>query len=115
MIGGMMNKSKEMAEVPPYWAIYFRVPDIHVRAKQRRSEFLDQRFQFRRPLNEQPGFAGERETLPEMLRFFDAHLAPSVGKFLAALGRAPPANYYRSVAAFGAAFMALESESFLLD
>ena len=29
MIGGMMNKSKEMAEVPPYWAIYFRVPDIN--------------------------------------------------------------------------------------
>jgi predicted enzyme related to lactoylglutathione lyase len=29
MIGGMMNKSKEMAEVPPFWAIYFRVPDIN--------------------------------------------------------------------------------------
>jgi predicted enzyme related to lactoylglutathione lyase len=29
MIGGMMNKSKEMAQVPPFWAIYFRVPDIN--------------------------------------------------------------------------------------
>ncbi|MBM3778168.1 MAG: VOC family protein [Acidimicrobiia bacterium] len=27
-IGGMMNKSKEMAEVPPSWGIYFHVPDI---------------------------------------------------------------------------------------
>jgi predicted enzyme related to lactoylglutathione lyase len=29
MIGGMMNKPKEMAHVPPHWAIYFRVPDIN--------------------------------------------------------------------------------------
>ena len=29
MIGGMMNKPPEMAQVPPYWAIYFRVPDIN--------------------------------------------------------------------------------------
>ena len=29
MIGGMMNKSKEMAHVPPHWAIYFRVADIN--------------------------------------------------------------------------------------
>ena len=29
MIGGMMNKSTEMAQVPPHWAIYFRVPDIN--------------------------------------------------------------------------------------
>jgi uncharacterized protein len=28
MIGGMMNKPPEMAHVPPYWLIYFRVPDI---------------------------------------------------------------------------------------
>ncbi len=28
MIGGMMNKPPEMAQVPPHWAIYFRVPDI---------------------------------------------------------------------------------------
>ena len=29
MIGGMMNKPPEMANVPPYWMIYFRVPDIN--------------------------------------------------------------------------------------
>ena len=29
MIGGMMNKPPEMAQVPPIWAIYFRVPDIN--------------------------------------------------------------------------------------
>jgi uncharacterized protein len=28
MIGGMMNKSPEMANVPPFWAIYFLVPDV---------------------------------------------------------------------------------------
>jgi len=28
MIGGMMNKPPEMANVPPHWMIYFRVPDI---------------------------------------------------------------------------------------
>jgi predicted enzyme related to lactoylglutathione lyase len=28
MIGGMMNKGPEMANVPPYWGIYFRVPDV---------------------------------------------------------------------------------------
>lgn len=48
-------------------------------------------------------------------RFFDAHLLPGAGKFFEALGSAKDANYYRRVAAFGAAFMALESESFLLD
>ena len=29
MIGGMMNKGPEMAQVPPHWMIYFRVPDIN--------------------------------------------------------------------------------------
>jgi predicted enzyme related to lactoylglutathione lyase len=28
MIGGMMNKGPEMANVPPNWGIYFRVPDV---------------------------------------------------------------------------------------
>lgn len=28
-LGGMMNKPKEMADVPPNWGIYFRVPDIN--------------------------------------------------------------------------------------
>jgi predicted enzyme related to lactoylglutathione lyase len=29
MIGGMMNKPPAMANVPPHWMIYFRVPDIN--------------------------------------------------------------------------------------
>jgi predicted enzyme related to lactoylglutathione lyase len=29
MIGGMMNKPPEMAHLPPYWGIYFLVPDIN--------------------------------------------------------------------------------------
>lgn len=28
-LGGMMNRPKEMAQVPPNWELYFRVPDIH--------------------------------------------------------------------------------------
>jgi predicted enzyme related to lactoylglutathione lyase len=27
-LGGMMNKPKELANVPPNWGIYFRVPDV---------------------------------------------------------------------------------------
>lgn len=34
MIGGMMNKPKEMADAPPFWAIYFRVPDINAAAQR---------------------------------------------------------------------------------
>jgi len=30
MLGGMMNKPKELADVPPNWGIYFLVPDINV-------------------------------------------------------------------------------------
>jgi predicted enzyme related to lactoylglutathione lyase len=33
MIGGMMNKSPEMANVPPNWQLYFRVPDVHAAAE----------------------------------------------------------------------------------
>jgi predicted enzyme related to lactoylglutathione lyase len=28
-LGGIMKKMPEMANVPPHWAIYFRVPDVH--------------------------------------------------------------------------------------
>ena len=28
MIGGMMNKPKEMAQAPPHWGLYFRVNDL---------------------------------------------------------------------------------------
>jgi uncharacterized protein len=34
MIGGMMNKPPEMAQVPPNWTIYFRVPDINAAAER---------------------------------------------------------------------------------
>jgi hypothetical protein len=33
-MGGMMNKPREMAQVPPHWLFYFRVPDVH-RAAER--------------------------------------------------------------------------------
>jgi predicted enzyme related to lactoylglutathione lyase len=29
MIGGMMNKPPQLAQVPPNWGIYFRVPDVN--------------------------------------------------------------------------------------
>lgn len=32
-LGGMMNKPKEMAEVPNHWGLYFCVPDVHASAK----------------------------------------------------------------------------------
>jgi predicted enzyme related to lactoylglutathione lyase len=34
MIGGMMNKPKQMADVPPNWLIYFRVPDVDAAAER---------------------------------------------------------------------------------
>lgn len=51
----------------------------------------------------------------EQKAFFTAHVQPGAAKFFDALQRAPQANYYRKVAAFGAAFAALEAESFQLD
>jgi predicted enzyme related to lactoylglutathione lyase len=38
MIGGMMNKSPAMAQVPPNWAIYFRVPDINAATERLKAE-----------------------------------------------------------------------------
>lgn len=54
-------------------------------------------------------------SLEEQRAFYKSHLEPGVAKFLAAVGAAPEANYYRHVAALAAAFTALESESFTLD
>ena len=34
MIGGIMNKPKELANVPPNWQIYFRVPDVQAAAER---------------------------------------------------------------------------------
>jgi TorA maturation chaperone TorD len=52
--------------------------------------------------------------LAEQKHFFEDHVGPGAAKFFAALAASPQANYYRHAAAVGAAFMALESESFLL-
>jgi TorA maturation chaperone TorD len=54
-------------------------------------------------------------SLAEQKTFFNEHLQPSLPKFFDALAGAKQSNYYRKVAAFGAAFAALERESFLLD
>lgn len=54
-------------------------------------------------------------TIAEQRRFFEAHVAPGARGFFAALARADASNYYRKVAALGAAFVALESQSFSLD
>jgi TorA maturation chaperone TorD len=54
-------------------------------------------------------------TLQEQRRFFESHLQPALGGFLAALARAREANYYRRVAALAAAFLAIETESFQLE
>lgn len=34
MLGGMMKKMPEMANVPPHWGFYFRVPDVHAGAER---------------------------------------------------------------------------------
>lgn len=54
-------------------------------------------------------------SVPEQKRFFEAHLGSALPKFFAAVGHAPGANYYCRVTAVGAAFTALESESFSLE
>jgi TorA maturation chaperone TorD len=54
-------------------------------------------------------------TIEEQKRFFEAHVQPAVGKFLAAVTRNAKSDYYRKVAALGAAFFSIESQSFQLD
>ncbi len=54
-------------------------------------------------------------SLAEQKRFFETYLEPAAGRFFEALATAPPSNYYRKVAGFGAEFIALEAESFVLD
>ena len=46
--------------------------------------------------------------------FYQSYVERAAGGLFAALAVAPQANYYRHAAAVGAAFMALESQSFLL-
>lgn len=62
------------------------------------------------------GGAGRQPAvLVEQRRFFETHVKPAVPKFFDTVGRSPKANYYRTVAAFGNAFLSLESDSFQLD
>jgi TorA maturation chaperone TorD len=61
------------------------------------------------------GAAGRKpSSLAEQKRFYQAYLERAAAAFFAALAVAPQANYYRHAAAVGAAFVALESQSFLL-
>lgn len=46
--------------------------------------------------------------------FYEDHVKPGVGAFLAAVREAPESNYYRRVAAVGEAFVGIENESFNL-
>jgi predicted enzyme related to lactoylglutathione lyase len=36
--GGIMNKPAEMAQIPPYWGFYFRVPDVHAAAERAKAK-----------------------------------------------------------------------------
>ena len=54
-------------------------------------------------------------SLEEQRRFFESHVNPGARKFFAAVVAAKQANYYRRVAALGAAFLDIEAESFQLD
>ncbi len=52
--------------------------------------------------------------LPQQRAFFETHIAPGIGRFLAAVAEAPESNYYRKVAALAQAFVRIEIESFNL-
>jgi TorA maturation chaperone TorD len=54
-------------------------------------------------------------TLEGQARFFEAHVRPGASGFFAAVAAAKKANYYRRVAALGAAFLAIETQSFQMD
>jgi TorA maturation chaperone TorD len=53
-------------------------------------------------------------SVAEQKRFYETHVKPGVGRFLAAVREAPEANFYRKVAAVGEAFVGIENESFNL-
>ncbi|MBL0141308.1 MAG: molecular chaperone TorD family protein [Betaproteobacteria bacterium] len=54
-------------------------------------------------------------SIAQQRRFYETHLKPVAGRFLAAVQDAPDSNYYRRVAAVGEAFVGIEDESFNLD
>jgi TorA maturation chaperone TorD len=51
----------------------------------------------------------DASSLSEQQRFFDTHMKPWLERFFTDLGNARSANFYKSVAQFGAAFIELES------
>ena len=53
-------------------------------------------------------------SLAEQQRFFDKHMKPWLTRFFADLGHARSADFYRSVAQFGAAFLELEQKYLLM-
>jgi TorA maturation chaperone TorD len=53
-------------------------------------------------------------SIAEQKRFYEVHVKPGVGAFLAAVREAPESNFYRKVAAVGEAFIGIENESFNL-
>jgi TorA maturation chaperone TorD len=55
------------------------------------------------------GMISESSSLPPQQVFFKTHMQPWLERFFADLGEARSADFYRSVAQFGAAFMKLES------
>jgi TorA maturation chaperone TorD len=61
------------------------------------------------------GAGREPAALEEQRRFFVTHIEPGAARFFEALARAPQSNYYRTVAALGAAFIAVETQSFQLN
>jgi TorA maturation chaperone TorD len=58
------------------------------------------------------GPGAPRRTLGEQKQFFESHIAPWYGACLADIASAKGANFYRLVAAFAAAFLAIEAEAF---
>ena len=55
------------------------------------------------------GMISESSSLPPQQVFFEKHMRPWLERFFADLGKARSADFYRSVAQFGAAFLKLES------
>jgi TorA maturation chaperone TorD len=56
-----------------------------------------------------------RQGVAEQKRFFDKHLAPWYARCLADIANAEEANFYRVVAGFALAFLAIEAEAFAFE
>jgi TorA maturation chaperone TorD len=56
-----------------------------------------------------------RLPVAEQKHFFDLHLAPWYARCLADIAAAPEANFYRVVASFALAFLAIEAEAFAFE